>query len=126
MSISRYSYPALLLTAKAELSSVVVFPLRALMCYTSTTNSVLICQLSPNAVVYLAYILLKSTLSLLSKAKLVWELGPMHKTAVEKYTILATDWRYCYILVLPKKVASGLASFHDHQYLNQCLSPKKN
>ena len=58
--------------------------------------SSVICHLSPDAVMYLAYPS-KSALPLLSKAKLVWELGQLWK--VRQYQLLIK--RY-YILLLKK------------------------
>jgi len=98
MLISGYSFLSLLLSAIIKLIFVVVYLERLDVCQYNKFS--LICHLSPNAVVYLAYPS-KSALCLLSKAKLIWELGPIwqlwksiHYQLLRRDTILYCSRKY--------------------------------
>ena len=98
MLISGYSFLSLVLSAIIKLIFVVVYLERLDVCQCNKFS--LICHLSPNAVVYLAYPS-KSALSLLSKAKSVWELGPIwqlwksiHYQLLRRDTILYCSRKY--------------------------------
>jgi len=133
MLISGYSFLSLVLSAIIKLIFVVVYLERLDVCQCNKFS--LICHLSPNAVVYLSYPS-KSALSLLSKAKSVWELGPIwqlwksiHYQLLRRDTIL-----YCsrkYPLSWPHYLATNtwlssevISDYMNNNLWNPSLSPE--